>query len=152
MTSNISCLTYLFENWVMYCRTVAPSQHFLNIFLFYFFQNLLEQPGKPISFNEKYKHFIYLLTHIFWICNNEHLEHSSNKLRSLHIVFVINIIKGRTHMCFPFFPQGLRLVEFRRISNPEVYVRTYNKLEGIRVLSMFQHWIKPLRKRGAPIF
>ena len=53
------------------------------IFPFLLFQNLLEQPGKPISFNEKYKHFIYLLTHIFWICNNEHLEHSSNKIFDL---------------------------------------------------------------------
>ena len=102
------------------------ANSFKNVFAFLLFQNLIEHPGKPISFNEKYKHFIYLLTHIFWICNNQHLEHYSNKIFDL-----LNSDAFQT----------------RKFTSGQII-----NLKTIIVLSMLQHWIKPWEKGEPPSF
>ena len=142
------------------------------------------------------------------MCNNEHLEHSSNKFFDLlnsdafqTLRFTSRQPKSSTCWIQTLFKPGslrlqinsstcwiqthfkpwglrqdnqnLRLVEFRRISNPEVYVKTtktfdllnsdafqtrkftsgqINKLERFRVSSMIQHWIKPWEKGEPPSF
>ena len=122
------------------------------------------------------------------MCNNEHLEHSSNKFFDLLNSDAFQTLRftsrqPKSSTCWiqtRFKPwglrqdnQNLRLVEFRRISNPEVYVKTtktfdllnsdafqtrkftsgqINKLERFRVSSMIQHWIKPWEKGEPPSF